>query len=61
MDVRKKEEGTNWFSMAIFGINYPMLDNLWMESGEKGSDEFKVRAVKMLKSTQNLNLNGDIS
>ena len=34
VDVRKKEEGgTNWFSMAIFGINYPMSDNLWMESG----------------------------
>ena len=60
MDVRKKEEGTNWFSMAIFGINYPMSDNLWMESG--GQERLRrvqgtyIHAVKMLKSIQNLNL-----
>ena len=28
-----KKGGTNWFSMAIFGINYPTWDNLCMGSG----------------------------
>ena len=41
VDVRKKEEGgTNWFSMAIFGINYPRSDNLCMGSG--GSDMLQI-------------------
>ena len=29
----EKKGGTNWFSMAIFGINYPTWDNLCMGSG----------------------------
>ena len=35
----KKEEGTNWFSMAIFGINYPTRRIIYgWGPDKKGSD-----------------------